>query len=134
MINTLLELTKGEYSGNIEELKNFVVDGKDTVFQELISDCTSFHYNGTELLIYKNNHIVYSGNITEYCEHRFVTSMYGKSGLVYSVPLNYDSGIIKCLEKLYNIDNPKEFGKALTELYTKYGTDTVTTARWLFDY
>lgn len=137
IVNALLELTKGKVRGDIETLKDFVVDGKFTPFQELINDCDNFYFNGQELVIYKGNKIKYSANITEYCEQYFVTTMYDyNSKLVYENEFDYDSELNLCLLDLYDLKKkyPSNWIYNLDNIYNKYGIDTVNTARDLFGY
>lgn len=137
IVNMLLELTKGELSGSVTELKDFVVDGKFTTFQELIKDCVRFYYNGQELVIYKDKKIEYSANITEYCEQYFVTTMYNYNGeLVYENEFDYDSELNLCLLDLYDLKKKylSNWIYNLDNIYNKYGIDTVNMARDLFGY
>lgn len=134
--NTLIELTKGKVSGNIDQLLDFVVDGKYTPFQELTKDCDNFHFYGKELLIYKDNKIFYSANVIEYCSQHFITTMYNNEGLVYNSSFDYETEENHCLYDLYDLKkhNPKTWMYKLVELYDQYGVDTMNTARWLFGY
>lgn len=136
MLNTLIELTKGESRGNIEDLKKFVVDGKYTPFQELLEGCTEFYYNGTELLIYADGQIKYSAEVLQYCGKFFVKTMYDKSGLVYDGKIDYNSDLFSCLYDLTSLkmDMPEKWIYNLDGIYDKYGLDLVTSARTLFDF
>ena len=136
MLNTLIELTKGESRGNIEDLKKFVVDGKYTPFQELLEGCTEFYYNGTELLIYADRQIKYSAEVLQYCEKFFIKTMYDKNGLVYDGKIDYNSDLFSCLYDLTSLkmDMPEKWIYSLDGIYDKYGLDLVTSARTIFDF
>lgn len=136
IVSMIEELEKAEYRGSIKQLLDFVVDGKYTPFQEVVSSCDTFFYNGQELLLYKENQIVYSANITTYCEQRFITTMYGQNGIVYDSHFEYDSEINRCLYDLFDLKQhcPETWMYNLVEIYDQYGVDTVNTARWLYCY
>lgn len=134
--NMLLELTKGEVTGNIETLLDFVVDGRYTPFQELVKGCTSFHHKGAELLIYGGKNGTMSACITEYCDNKFITVMYDNTGLIYDSHFSYESEMNRCLYDLYDLKkhNPTSWVYNLTEIYDEYGLDTVNAASRLYDY
>ena len=136
LIENLVSLTEGEASGNIEMLLKFVVDGKYTPFQELVKDCDSFYYNGQELLVYGGNNGAMSANITEYCDKKFITTMYDKSGLIYDSNFSYDNDRIKCLFDLWELkkSNPERWLYRLDIVYDKHGLDVTNAARYDYDY
>lgn len=127
MVNISITLTNGEYAGGIEKLKEFVVDGRYTKFQELINNCDSFYYDGNELLIYKEGTIIYSGVIHKCSEEYFVTELYGEFDLVYENKMEYNPKVLECLAELHKMRNrfQKNWNKQIDHIYRKYGVDFV---------
>ena len=88
MINTLLALTEGETSGNYNAFIHSNYYCAMGILQDLWinnhalqEEETTFFDNEQELLLYTNLG-TYSCNYTEYCNIKFVTSVYSKDGLV----------------------------------------------------
>ena len=137
MINMLLALTEGETSGNYNAFINSNYWAGLGVLQDLWIDNhdfkeseITFYDNGQELLIYSNLG-TYSCNYTEYCNIKFVTSVYSKDGLVLEYPFNYESETSKCLYDLFELRKaePERWLYRLDSIYNKYGIDTVNKVR-----
>lgn len=97
MINTLLALTKGETSGNYNAFTHSNYYCAMGILQDLWinnhalqEEETTFFDNGQELLLYTNLG-TYSCNYTEYCNIKFITSVYSNNGLVLEYPFDYES-------------------------------------------
>ena len=137
MINMLLELTKGETSGNYNAfinsnywaglgiLQDLWIDNHDFKESEI-----TFYDNGQELLIYSNLD-TYSCNYIEYCNIKFITSVYSKDGLVLEYPFDYESDTSRCLYDLFELRKaePERWLYKLDNIYSKYGIDTVNKVR-----
>ena len=137
MINMLLALTEGETSGNYNAFINSNYWAGLGVLQDLWIDNhdfkeseITFYDNGQELLIYSNLG-TYSCNYTEYCNIKFVTSVYSKDGLVLEYPFDYESETSKCLYDLFELRKaePERWLYKLDSIYNKYGIDTVNKVR-----
>ena len=137
MINMLLELTKGETSGNYNAFINSNYWAGLGILQDLWIDNhnfkeseITFYDNGQELLIYSNLG-TYSCNYIEYCNIKFVTSVYSKDGLVLEYPFDYESETSKCLYDLFELRKaePERWLYRLDSIYNKYGIDTVNKVR-----
>ena len=137
MINMLLALTKGETSGNYNAFINSNYWAGLGVLQDLWIDNhdfkeseITFYDNGQELLIYSNLG-TYSCNYTEYCNIKFVTSVYSKDGLVLEYPFDYESDTSRCLYDLFELRKaePERWLYRLDSIYNKYGIDTVNKVR-----
>ena len=137
MINMLLALTEGETSGNYNAfinsnywaglgiLQDLWIDNHDFKESEI-----TFYDNGQELLIYSNLG-TYSCNYIEYCNIKFVTSVYNKDGLVLEYPFDYESDTSRCLYDLFELRKaePERWLYRLDSIYNKYGIDTVNKVR-----
>ena len=138
MINMLLALTEGETSGNYNTfinsnywaglgiLQDLWIDNHDFKESEI-----TFYDNGQELLIYSNLG-TFACNYTWYCNMKFITSIYGKNGLVKEYDFfDYNRPEMLCLLDLY--DAKQEHGKkwfiCLEEIYNKYGADVTNCVR-----
>lgn len=109
MLNMLLELTKGETSGNYESfvnanywcglglLQDLWIRNHDLNEKEI-----TFYDNGQELLIYTNLG-TYACNYKTYCDVKFITSVYSKDGLVLERDFDYDSPTSYCLLDLWDL-------------------------------
>ena len=137
MINMLLALTKGETSGNYSAFINSNYWAGLGVLQDLWIDNhdfkeseITFYDNGQELLIYSNLG-TYSCNYTEYCNIKFVTSVYSKDGLVLEYPFDYESDTSRCLYDLFELRKaePERWLYKLDNIYSKYGIDIVNKVR-----
>ena len=137
MINMLLALTEGETSGNYNAFINSNYWAGLGVLQDLWIDNhdfkeseITFYDNGQELLIYSNLG-TYSCNYTEYCNIKFVTSVYSKDGLVLEYPFDYESDTSRCLYDLFELrkTEPERWLYRLDDIYNKYGIDTVNKVR-----
>ena len=137
MINMLLALTEGETSGNYNSFINSNYWAGLGVLQDLWIDNhdfkeseITFYDNGQELLIYSNLG-TYSCNYTEYCNIKFVTSVYCKDGLVLEYPFDYESDTSRCLYDLFELRKaePERWLYKLDNIYSKYGIDTVNKVR-----
>ena len=137
MINTLLALTEGETSGNYNAFINSNYWAGLGVLQDLWIDNhdfkeseITFYDNGQELLIYTNLG-TYSCNYTEYCNIKFVTSVYSKDGIVLEYPFDYESDTSRCLYDLFELRKaePERWLYKLDSIYNKYGIDTVNKVR-----
>ncbi len=104
IVNTICELTKGEYWSNTQEFKEEFINrfyNGSIIFDALeLSKFTRFYDRGSnaELLLYNGRQCVYSCSYTEYYNQKIITCVYGRNGLVYERKIDYDA-----LEK--------EFGK-----------------------
>lgn len=92
IIETLLQLTKGEAWGTIEQLES-IVGNKDRAFKKLTRSCTGFHLTTQELLFYENNHIVMSGCFQRVGNKILLTVIFNKNGIVYDAR-KYLSGVL----------------------------------------
>lgn len=92
IIETLLQLTKGEAWGTMEQLES-IVGNKDRAFKKLTRSCTGFHLTTQELLFYENNHIVMSGGFQKIGNKIILTMIFNKNGLVYDAR-KYISGFL----------------------------------------
>ena len=137
MINTLLALTSGETSGNYNAFINSNYWAGLGVLQDLWIDNhdfkeseITFYDNGQELLIYSNLG-TFACNYTTYCNMKFITSVYGKNGLVLKYPFDYESETSKCLYDLFELRKaePERWLYKLDSIYNKYGIDTVNKVR-----
>ena len=137
MINMLLELTKGETSGNYNTFINSNYWAGLGILQDLWIDNhalqeeeITFFDNGQELLLYTNLG-TYACNYTEYCNIKFITSVYGKEGLVLEYPFDYESETSRCLYDLFELRKaePERWLYRLDSIYSKYGIDTVNKVR-----
>ena len=137
MINTLLALTEGETSGNYNAFIHSNYYCAMGILQDLWinnhalqEEETTFFDNGQELLLYTNLR-TYSCNYTEYCNIKFVTSVYCKDGLVLEYPFDYESDTNKCLYDLFELRKaePERWLYKLDNIYSKYGIDTVNKVR-----
>ena len=137
MLNMLCELVKGETSGNYERfisanycsglgvLQDLWIKNHDLEEKEI-----KFYDNGKELLIYTNLG-TYACNYTEYCNIKFITSVYGKEGLVLEYDFDYESQTSKCLLDLWNMRkaHPDRWMYKVERIYDKYGADIVNCVR-----
>ena len=137
MINMLLALTKGETSGNYNAFINSNYWAGLGILQDLWinnhdfkESKITFYDNGQELLIYSNLG-TYSCNYTEYCNIKFVTSVYSKDGIVLEYPFDYESDTSRCLYNLFELRkaDPERWLYRLDSIYNKYGIDTVNKVR-----
>lgn len=137
MINMLLALTKGETSGNYNTFIHSNYYCAMGILQDLWinnhalqEEETTFFDNGQELLLYTNLG-TYSCNYTEYCNIKFVTSVYSKDGLILEYPFDYESDASKCLYDLFQLRKaePERWLYRLDSIYNKYGIDTVNKVR-----
>ena len=137
MINTLLVLKSGETSGNYNAFINSNYWAGLGVLQDLWIDNhdfkeseITFYDNGQELLIYSNLG-TYSCNYTEYCNIKFVTSVYSKNGIVLEYPFDYESDTSRCLYDLFELRKaePERWLYKLDNIYSKYGIDIVNKVR-----
>ena len=137
MINMLLALTEGETSGNYNAFINSNYWAGLGVLQDLWIDNhdfkeseITFYDNGQELLIYSNLG-TYSCNYTEYCNIKFVTSVYSKDGIVLEYPFDYESDTSRCLYDLFELRKaePERWLYKLDNIYSKYGIDIVNKVR-----
>lgn len=137
MLNMLAELTKGETSGNYQRFIESNYWGGLGVLQnlwiknhDLEEEKITFYDNGQELLIYTNLG-TYACNYTEYCDIKFITSVYGKEGLVLEYDFDYESPVCKCLFDLWNMKkaHPDRWMYRIDRIYDKYGVDTVNLVR-----
>ena len=80
---------------------------------------------------YYTNLGTYACNYTEYCNIKFVTSVYGKEGLVLEYPFDYESDTSRCLYDLFELRKaePERWLYRLDSIYNKYGIDTVNKVR-----
>ena len=137
MINMLLALTKGETSGNYNAFINSNYYCAMGILQDLWinnhalqEEETTFFDNGQELLLYTNLG-TYSCNYTEYCNIKFVTSVYSKDGLVLEYPFDYESDTSRCLYDLFELRKaePERLLYRLDNIYSKYGLDVTNCVR-----
>ena len=138
MINTLLALAKGEISGNYNTFINSNYWAGLGVLQDLWIDNhdfkeseITFYDNGQELLIYSNLG-TFACNYTTYCNMKFITSVYGKNGLVKEYDFfDYERPEMLCLLDLYDLRKaePERWMYRLESIYNKYGMDVVNTVR-----
>lgn len=132
MINMLLELTKGETHGNKEQFETNYYCGLG-VIQDLELDKTAFTFrdNGQEILIYQDRKILYACNYTEYCDTKFITSIYNNDGLYREYEFDYNSKTNECLLDIWTLKQkqPKRWIYRLDPIYNKYGVDIVNTVR-----
>ena len=137
MLNMILEITKGETSGNYERFINANYWGGLGLLQDLWSinhDLNekeiTFRDNGQELLIYTNLG-TYACNYTTYCDIKFITTVYSKDGLVLEYNFDYDSPTSRCLLNLWELKNacPDRWIYQVDRIYDKYGIDTVNIVR-----
>ena len=103
MVNILLSLTKGETHGDytvfvnanywagLGILQDLWINNNYLKLQEI-----RFNDNGQELILYTNIG-TYSCNYVEYCNFKFVTSVYNKNGFVFGYSFDYDSTEMLCL-------------------------------------
>lgn len=133
MLNMLYELTKGKTSGNYEVFINSnycsglgVLQDLWIKNQDLEEKEIKFYDNGHELLIYTNLG-TYACNYKEYCNIKFITSVYGKEGLVLEYDFDYESQTSKCLFDLWNMRkaHPERWMYKIERIYDKYGVDIV---------
>ena len=91
---------------------------------------TTFFDNAQELLLYTNLG-TYSCNYTEYCNIKFVTSVYSKDGIVLEYPFDYESDTSRCLYDLFELRKaePERWLYKLDNIYSKYGIDIVNKVR-----
>ena len=70
-------------------------------------------------------------NYTECCDIKFITSVYGKEGLVLEYDFDYESPVCKCLLDLWNTRkaHPDRWMYRIDRIYDKYGVDTVNLVR-----
>ena len=137
MLNMLLELTKGQSSGNY---KVFIQNNywcslgllQDLWIRnhELKERKITFYDNGQELLLYTNLG-TYACNYITYCDIKFITSVYNKDGLVLEYDFDYDSQTSLCLYDLWELvkECPKRWVYKLDPIYNKYGIDVVNLVR-----
>lgn len=137
MLNTLLALTTGETSGNYETfinskyycvigiLQDLWINNHDLNEKEI-----TFFDNGQELLLYTNLG-TYACNYTEYCNVKFVTSVYNRDGLVLEYPFDYESDTSRCLYDMCELikAEPEKWMYRLDSIYNNYGIDTVNKVR-----
>ena len=138
MLNMLLALTEGETSGNYNAfinsnywcglgvLQDLWIDNHDFKESEI-----TFYDNGQELLIYSNLG-TFACNYTTYCNMNFITSVYGKNGLVKEYDFfDYERSEMLCLLDLYDLRKaePERWMYRLESIYNKYGMDVVNTVR-----
>lgn len=96
IVNTICELTKGEYWSNTQEFKEEFISrfyNGSIIFDGLeLSEFTQFYDRGSnaELLLYSGRQCVYSCCYTEYYNQKIITSIYGRNGLVYKYNINYE--------------------------------------------
>ena len=138
MINTLLALTSGETSGNYNTFINSNYWAGLGVLQDLWIDNhnfkeseITFYDNGQELLIYSNLG-TFACNYKNYCNMKFITSVYGKNGLVKEYDFfDYDRPEMLCLLDLYNAkqEHGEKWFICLEEIYNKYGLDVTNCVR-----
>ena len=138
MINMLLALTEGETSGNYNTFIHSNYYCAMGILQDLWinnhalqEEETTFFDNGQELLLYTNLG-TYSCNYTEYCNIKFVTSVYGKNGLVKEYDFfDYDRPEMLCLLDLYKAkhEHGEKWFICLEEIYNKYGLDVTNCVR-----
>lgn len=84
IVETLIELTKGERSGKLLDFYKGYINGKTIAERiEAKSDTFSFFDNGQELLIYEDRKIKYSCNYTELYGKKHITEVWGEEGLVF---------------------------------------------------
>lgn len=97
IVDTLCELTKGEYWSNAQSFKEEFINrfyNGLIVFNKLdLSEFTQFYDRGNnaELLIYSGRQCVYSCCYTEYYNLKIITCVYGRNGLVYKYDIDYDA-------------------------------------------
>ena len=138
MINMLLALTEGETSGNYNAfihsnyycamgiLQDLWIDNHDFKESEI-----TFYDNGQELLIYSNLG-TFACNYKTYCNMKFITSVYGKNGLVKEYDFfDYDRPEMLCLLDLYNAkqEHGEKWFTCLEDVYNKYGLDVTNCVR-----
>ena len=138
MLNMLLALTEGETSGNYNAFINSNYWAGLGVLQDLWIDNhdfkeseITFYDNGQELLIYSNLG-TFACNQTTYCKMKFITSVYGKNGLVKEYDFfDYERPEMLCLLDLYDLRKaePERWMYRLESIYNKYGMDVVNTVR-----
>ena len=138
MLNMLFALTEGETSGNYNTFINSNYWAGLGVLQDLWIDNhdfkeseITFYDNGQELLIYSNLG-TFACNYTTYCNMKFITSVYGKNGLVKEYDFfDYERSEMLCLLDLYDLRKaePERWMYRLESIYNKYGMDVVNTVR-----
>lgn len=132
IIEMLSQLTKGEIYGNKEHFENIYYCALG-IIQDLSLDKISFTFydNGQEVLIYTENKIAYSCNCTEYCNVKFITSIYNKDGLYREYELDYNSKSSQCLYDIGLLKEkyPNRWIYKLDPIYDKYGIDIVNSVR-----
>ena len=132
MLNMLYGLMNGKIYGKMKDFSKYFVNGKYTDFQELTKDCEEFYYNGQTIILYgKNREIKFDANTIGFCDCIFITTMYGKEGLVYDSKFSYDSDFSNCLYDIWKIkqDFPDRWIYKLESVYTEYGVDVVNHVR-----
>lgn len=137
IISTLYDLSKGVQCGLISELEDVVVDAKYTIFQQLIDGCTNYRLTDTELVLYKGNKAIYSGQYVQFCDCIFITVMYDESGVVYDSNLDYcNDTSLNVLQSLWAIKNkyPERWMFHLDTIYNRFGVDHTNAARELYGY
>ena len=138
MINMLLALTEGETSGNYNAFINSNYWAGLGVLQDLWID--NHDFKESEITFYDNEHelLIYSNlgtfacNYTTYCNMKFITSVYGKNGLVKEYDFfDYERSEMLCLLDLYDLRKaePERWMYRLESIYNKYGMDVVNTVR-----
>ena len=138
MINMLLALTEGETSGNYNAFINSNYWAGLGILQDLWINNHALQYeemkffdNGQELLLYTNLG-TYACNYTNYCDMKFITSVYSKDGLVLEYDFfNYDRPEMLCLLDLWELRKaePERWMYKLEGIYNKYGMDIVNLVR-----
>lgn len=137
MLNILLELTKGQISGNYKMfvhsnywcglglLQDLWIRNHDLKEKEI-----TFYDNGQELLLYTNLE-TYACNYITYCDTKFITSVWNKDGLVLEYDFDYDSQTSLCLYEIWELVKkyPEIWIYRLDSIYIKYGTDVVNLVR-----
>ena len=137
MLNMLLELTRGQSSGNYETfihsnywcrfglLQDLWIRNHDLKEEEI-----TFNDNGQELLLYTNVG-TYACNYITYCDTKFITSVWNKDGLVLEYDFDYDSQASSCLYEIWELTKiyPEIWIYRLDSIYNKYGTDVVNLVR-----
>lgn len=138
IVNTLPELTRGEFLGEIKKLDNFVVNAKFTDFTDLIAGCDTFYINSVskELNLYKNKSLVYAACIQEVYSSFWVVSMYDKNGLVYFEPIDYTADYMRCAGDIYQLiaEYKDRYIYHLDDIYNKYRVDVTNNARFMFNF
>lgn len=137
MITTLLALTEGETSGNYNTFiySNYwcglgVLQDLWMRNHDLEETKITFYDNGQELLLYTNLG-TYACNYTTYCDIKFITSVYGKDGLILEYDFDYDNPVSLCLYDLWELvkECPERWMYNLGHIYDKYGVDIVNLVR-----